>query len=112
MFLPVLPDEIAIDMAPHGFAGVVAVVRPMDVEEKARWFDAVEGDISTTRAGVVAVQRQLVRVEGVEADTDGVRVPFDPRNPKHFGALPLAFITPVFNALVDRFALSEDARKN
>ncbi|HET7584649.1 MAG TPA: hypothetical protein VFK13_07075 [Gemmatimonadaceae bacterium] len=40
MILDTLPDEVTVDLSAKGFPGVTAVYRPMDLFDKARWFDA------------------------------------------------------------------------
>lgn len=114
MLLPVLPDELRVDLAPHGLPGVVAVLRPFDIEDKARWFDAVGGNIESHEAAVVAVRRQLIALEGVTAQrADGAAEPFDAKNPAHVRSLPYAgVVVPCFLALLSGASLSEDARKN
>ena len=118
MILAVLPDEARTDLAPHGFPGLVAVWRPMDLEDKARWFQECGGaGIESTMAALLAVKRQLITVEGVEAEEtvaggEPRRVSFDGRNPDHFRRLPLRVVMPVYNEILARAGLSEESAKN
>ncbi|HEX5437153.1 MAG TPA: hypothetical protein VFW98_08335 [Gemmatimonadaceae bacterium] len=112
MLLPILPDTLRIPCG-EAYPGLIAVVRPMDLEDKARWFDATAGEVGSSLAAVEAVRRQLVTIEGLAVEAaDGTTVSFDATNHAHFRALPMALITPIFTALIERTALHEDHRKN
>ena len=113
MYLPILPDEVRLDLSERGYPGVVAFYRPMDVDDKSRWFDECGGNIETTEAATQAVKRQLLRLEGVEAvDAEGNRVPFDAKNAQHKRAIPIGVVLVIYADLIDRTALTEPERKN
>lgn len=113
MFLPILEEERRVELGEAGYPGLTAVYRPMDLTEKARWFDACDGNIDTAEAKVDAVRRQLLRIEGLDAkETDGSVVPFDGTNPAHFKRLPMGIVLPVYVDLITRTALNEEHRKN
>jgi len=113
MFLPILPERARADLGEAGFPGLTAVYRPMDIEDKARWFDEVEGDINSTEAAVLAVKRQLITIEGITAGTEGSEpVDFDGQNLAHFKALPMTILIPIYDAIINRTALNEGERKN
>lgn len=112
MLLPLLPDECRTDLTDAGFPGLVAVWRPMDVFDVARWIDECKGDVESPVSHLAAVRRQIIRIEGIDVDepgTDGEvrRVPFDAGNPEHLRRLPLAIVMPLYVAIVDRRGVTE-----
>jgi hypothetical protein len=120
MLLTLLPDELSVPCAEQAGPGVVIVVRPLDLEDKARWYTAclAEGlDVGSPPASVRAVKLQLVRVEGVTVVYDAGtpaerRVAFDAADPQHFRVLPMAAVLHAFGVMYDRSTLTETQRGN
>lgn len=112
MILPILPAELRVPLDEKSkLPGCTAVVRPMDLEEKARWADACDQSLAHVASTVKAVRQQLVRIDGLEVQgADGVRQPFDPA--QHFGVLPLECVGPIFDALMGLASLSEEQAGN
>lgn len=117
MRISVLPDTIRIDLSSVDAAlwgGITAVVRPLGVEEFARWVDAFPGQDTVREAAGVIVKQQLVTVEPV--DVGGA--PFDPANPVHFRSVfaldrkGLDAIGLIYTTLVERAQLGDVAEKN
>ena len=117
MRVSLLPESVRIDLTPVDaaqWAGLTAIVRPMDVEEFMRWLDAYPGDDTARQAATVLVRKQLLGVEGV--DMEGV--PFDPTNAAHFHALfsttrkgPGAVLF-IYNAIMSRAQIDGGTEKN
>lgn len=113
MLLPILPESSELDLAPHGYKGCVAVYRPMDIEDKARWYADSATDPDGFVSMVRAVKRQLLTIRGIEVQqADGTRVPFDGTDDAHVRSLPMDLITIVFTALIQRTTLAETTTGN
>lgn len=132
--LPILPAELRIpldrltttvevpadDGAPSTreivtgeFPGVVAVVRPLGLEEESQWHDAFPGADHRSQAATSLVFQQLVRIDGLEMATpDGGAGPFDPTNADHRRSLPMAIRSAIYLALVSRAAVGAVLEKN
>lgn len=122
MLLPYLPDEERTDLTSEGYEGVIAVWRPMDLTDKAKWIDACNkagADINSAESHAIGLKLQLLRVEGLEVeevikkeghpDAKTTR-PFDVE--KDFSRLPIGFLTPVWKELYAKSSLSEADAKN
>lgn len=109
--LPILQDELRVEL-PAPFKGVVAVVRPFDVIEGSKWADTFRGQIGTNLARATAIKDQLIRIEGlVMEEPGGAKVPYDHSNPKHWASLPQKMFAPIYDALLARATVSDDAEK-
>jgi hypothetical protein len=117
MRISLLPETIRIDLSPVDAAlwgGIVAIVRPVDVEEFSRWLDQFPGEDAARESAVILVKAQLLRMEG--ADVEGV--PFDPKDPKHFRSVfslkrkGVAGVLLIYNELLSRARVDGDAEKN
>jgi hypothetical protein len=118
MRITLLPNEVRVDLSEVDAAlwgGIVAVVRPLDVEELMRWVDSFPGEDTRREAAVVLVKRQLVNIEG-PVDFEGAA--YDPKDVVHFKSLfsaarkgPAA-IMQIYTELVDRSRLDGEAEKN
>lgn len=113
--LVTLPQEITVDLSPHGLAGVRALVRPWGIEDKAQYADDLH-QYGPVRAKVRSVKRSIVALDGIQVEEvqDGaVRVVrFDPSNSAHLDQIPKEVVQPIFDALLSRISLTEEQEKN
>lgn len=116
MILPFLSDEERSPLSEMGFPSLTAVWRPMDITDKARWADAVRRagvEVESAEAKVLAVRQQLIGIDGLEAvGSDNIPAKFDPKNDKHFAALPSAIVFPLYDVILNRSCLSESTAGN
>lgn len=113
MLLAILPDEARTTLGEAGHPSLTAVWRPMSLTDKAAWFDLCEGNVDTAIAKVRAVRLQLLRIEGLEVENaEAQRVPFDPKEDKHFAVLPMSIILPVYFDIIARTTVAEPDAKN
>ncbi len=111
MRLPILANELRLPLDDAGLPGVVAVVRPLDVEEAARWHDAFGNEMHF--GSTACVKQQLIRLEGLTMYNEaGNEVPFSMKDELHFRSLPAELVTYVFTRLYERTRLQENAEKN
>lgn len=110
--LPILPDEMRVPLDEAGLAGVVAVLRPLDVEEQAKWNDAFPGQKERNTAAVALVRQQLLRLEGLEFVQGDQRVSYDRDNPLHFRSLPTDAVAEMYGRLIARSVVPEVLEKN
>lgn len=119
--LPVLPPELRVpldecvvnDVVVARYPGVVAVVRPLSIEEESTWHDAFPGVDHASQAATSLVFQQLIRIEGlVVTGADGTDAPFDPANPEHKRSFPMAMRSVVYRALVSRAEVGDGLEKN
>jgi hypothetical protein len=112
--IPALPDEIRVPCDDVGYPGVVAVARPIDLEDKSRWADAFPNlDLTGGEAATAMVKQQLIRVDGLSVqDANGAVTPYDHGNALHWRSLPMAIRTRVFNSLFARSTLTGEQEKN
>ena len=102
--------RVPLDKA--GFAGVVAIVRPLDVEDSSRWTDAFPDEKARNLAATQLVKQQLIRIEGLEMKHGDSSVPYDHTNPSHWRSLPLAMRNPIYAGIMANVSISGDQEKN
>ena len=114
--LTVLPETIRIDCGAyaeddtpdvHPFAGLTAIVKPLDIETWADWSDAFPSEDQRRKAATVLAKQQLVGIEGVTPEQGG---PYD--HAKHFRGLPLTLVLYIYAQLVQRATLTGVQEKN
>lgn len=109
----ILPDEIRIPLDAAGFPGVVAVARPLDVNDASKWRDAFPTEAGRNVAATELVRQQLIGLEQLEMKgADGAAVPYDHSNPKHFRSIGVAMRNAIYNGLMERVNVSEGQEKN
>src|SRR3954468_3761897 len=106
LILPILPDVMRIaldrvvsdDVVICTYPGVVAVVRPMDLEVMSRWNDAFPKETGRSLAATTLVFDQLVAIEGLEMkdEATGQAAPFDPANAIHKRSIPMDMRSGIF----------------
>lgn len=107
--LPILPAQMRIPLDDVGYPGVVAVARPLDNDELAKWADAFPTEEARHTAAVAIVRQQLITIEGVTMRAaDGAEVPYDQAT--HFRSLPTKMIGAIYAALVARLGISEEKK--
>jgi hypothetical protein len=120
MLLPYLPDEETTDLTEEGFPGCVAVWRPMDLEDKARWADECrkhKAETNSVTAAFLSVRQQLLRISGMKvqvpkSETDKTLVEVDFNVEEHFNHLGLSAIVPIHQDIETKASLSEMDIKN
>lgn len=121
LVLPILPDKLRVPLDKIvsdgvvicSYPGVVAVVRPMDLEVMSRWNDAFPGEKGRSTAATTLVFDQLDAIEGLLMDDgQGNRVAFDATNPIHRRSLPMDMRSGIFLTLKNRGTVSEAQEKN
>jgi hypothetical protein len=117
MRLPILPDEISIDLSKKWRPGVCAIARPPDVVEAGEFLEAMRGaELSSTVRALSLVRQQLLRVEGPDGKIITVGEldePFDPKNEIHLRrAMPVDALFEIYNELHDFIFLPEVTEKN
>lgn len=96
-----------------GAPGVVAVVRPMDWEEQAKWNDAFPGEDAKNVAAGTLVRQQLLRLDGLFLQAPGAEpVPYNHENATHRRALKTEWISAIYGALIKRAIIDPGAEKN
>lgn len=117
-----MASEGQTDLGPHGYKGVVAYWRPMDLEDKARWVDSCRKagvDPLGSVADVIGLKKQLLRITGLEVEeiekVEGqpdkkTTRPFDVE--KDFSRLGLGFLNPIWKDIQEQSSLSEIDSKN
>lgn len=124
--LPVLPEELRVDLtkveAPDEngkpltlceYPGVVAYVRPLDLESASRWRDQFPNDRARAVAATQLVHDQLIRIEGLlMADDAGNTVPFDKANDRHWRSLPMDIRSVLYLKIGERATIAETEQKN
>jgi len=106
---PILADEAKLPLDKAGFAGVVAVIRPIDVVDASKWRDAFPTDNARNAASTELVRQQLIRIENFALRApDGSTVPYDHSNVKHFRSIPLTMRTAIYVGLMENVSISGD----
>ena len=125
--LPILPDTMRVDLTRITlkatadsatppviceYPGVVAIVRPLDLEASSRWTDEFPGVDHRAWAATKLVKDHLTGFDGLTMKDGDADVPFDPANEKHFRSLPMDMRSGIFIALRDRASIDEGTEKN
>jgi len=131
--LPILPDTMRVDLTRivvRGkkidpttgaiesdaviceYPGVVAIVRPLDLEASSRWTDEFPGADHRAWAATKLVKDQLVGFDGLTMKEGETDVEYNPKNERHFRSLPMDMRSGIFISLRDRASVSEETEKN
>jgi len=129
--LPILPDTMRVDLtrvvlkgkpetsgqtAPERvvceYPGVIAIVKPLDLEASSRWTDEFPGDDHRAWGATKLVKDHLIGFDGLTMKDGDTDVPFDPANERHFRSLPMDMRSGIFIALRDRASIDEGTEKN
>lgn len=128
--LPILPDTMRVDLSRIAlkakaegaeaegeaviceYPGVVAIVRPLDLEASSRWSDEFPNADHRAWAATKLVKDHLVSFEGLSCKDGDDDVPFDVKNERHFRSLPMDMRSGIFIALRDRASIDEETEKN
>ena len=95
------------------YPGVVAIVKPLDLEASSRWSDEFPDADHRAWAATKLVKDHLVGFDGLMMqDEAGTEVAFDVANEKHFRSLPMDIRSGIFISLRDRASISEETEKN
>lgn len=100
--------RLRVPLGAVGLPGAVAVLRPFDLYDHAKWHDAFPGMPTATEPNVAAiamVRAHLVAIEGLDmVHTDGQGRPraeaFAPSDVRHMAALPPAVVRRLYAALL------------
>lgn len=119
MLISFLPDEkfVPLDEAGEDWAGLVAVVRPLDTQELGTWADDFPTAEKMRTAAIAIVRQQLIRIDALRIGADP-GVPFDPKIELHFrstfsaGRSGANAISIIYKALLDRSKIDEGTEKN
>ena len=109
--LNALPEEVSLPLDSVGLPGVVARYRPCDAEEIALWVGAFT-DKPDQAPVIVLVKRQLIALDGLAVKVGGTDALFDVKNPLHFRALKTKHVKAIYDAIMERTALTEEQEKN
>jgi hypothetical protein len=113
LVLPVLPDELRIPLDKAGYEGVVAVVKPLDVETQSKWHDAFPGENKDSESATALVKQQLVQLEGLNLrDSAGAITPYNHADPLHWRSVPMRMRTAIYLKLMERATVGEELEKN
>jgi hypothetical protein len=91
------------------YPGVVAIVRPMDLEVMSRWNDAFPKATGRSLAATTLVFDQLLGIEGLSMKDEATKtlVPFDATNAVHKRSIPMDMRSGIFLALKKRGTVSD-----
>lgn len=115
-----LPDEIRVELGSDSkLPGCTALLRPMDVEDKARLSDDAIGGVGNLAVMTRAVKRALITIDGLEVvepapkgEKERKPVRFNPRNETHWRGFPFEAVEVLFGRLTERTELTEEQEKN